>query len=107
MATAKAILSELLANAPDTIDSAGVAELAKTAETLARLGASAPPVAPKPKTDPVSAARARLAELDASPLPAGARDYQRIERANERARLVGEIYESTEFGMRPRGGDAA
>lgn len=86
MASYRQILSTLIASATGDLDDNMLAELAATAQTLAKLGVSQPPTgapAPKAAPDPREAARARLAELNASPLPPGASETAKIRRAQE------------------------
>jgi len=93
MSTHQEILAELVAKNTSELTPERLTELSATAKTLASLGPAAPPVTPKSKPDPKVAARARLAELEANPLPAQARDQQKVERAQERADLYATIHD--------------
>lgn len=89
-------LRELLAQAPEDLSDDDLADLAATAQTLSRLGVASPalPAPPaSPPEDRKAAARARLAEISASPLGAGARDHQRLARAREREQLLAVVHD--------------
>lgn len=104
-------LRELLANAPEDLSDDDLADLAHSAQTISRLSVQAPSAATaRPKVDRREAARARLAELDAQPVPDNASDRLRVQRAHERAELLAVITNQVGFTDEnghfvPTGGD--
>lgn len=91
MASYRDTLRELLANAPDDLSDDDLADLAHSAQTISRLNVQTPAAAAKPRVDRREAARAKLAELDAQPVPDNASDRLRVQRAHERAELLAVI----------------
>lgn len=92
MSTFKKTLASLIAAAPDDLDESALAELATAAATLAKYGTAPPVTAPTAKPDPKVAARAKLAELQASPLSPHASDRLKCERAGQVAELYAIVH---------------
>ena len=96
-------LAALLADHPDATPEQ-VAELSKAAQTLASFNAAPP----KPKLaavpDPAAVARARYEALQAQPLPAGASDTARVERATECAQLLKVVTGAVDSDVNANGG---
>ena len=113
------ILQNLLAQAPENLSDDDLAELAASAQTMARLGVTPPAAKPAPQQSletRQTAARARLRELDAEVAQRpNMSDREKHARVDERLKLYGELYETGgdatngHFWIQPRTtpGDAA
>jgi len=110
-------LQSLIANSKEALTAERLAAYSAVAEQLAALDVPPPAPAPVVKPDPAVAARAKLAELNATPLPPGATDRQKIARAEEQAAALRVLHphlagsdnlEAFDFpGLLGNGGEAA
>lgn len=91
MASYKEVLAGLIAKAPDNISESELSQLMADAQVLARHNAAPAPVAAPTRLVPrdhKTTAREQYTKLRAAPLPAGASDRLKVERAAEEARLL-------------------
>ena len=96
-------LAALLAEHPDATPEQ-VAELSKAAATLAAFNTAPPKPRLAAVPDPIAVARQRYADLQRDPLPPGAGERARIDRATESARLLKTMTGAVDEDVNANGG---